>query len=157
MISRTLRLEPRARLSMMTHAERAHPEECCGFLVGDRLRAEPAASAAWPMENEGAPEERRGAYRISPEAYWRAESRARAEGAALLGVYHSHPDLPPRPSRADLDEAWPDLFYVVWETRDGRPLRMKAWCLSAGRSRFLPARIRTAGGRGEVKGDDRER
>ncbi|MFH1277496.1 MAG: M67 family metallopeptidase [Candidatus Eisenbacteria bacterium] len=142
-----LRMEPPALISVQRHAARAHPEECCGFLVGDRNRAEPVVTDAWPAGNERSPGERISGYMISPEAYLRTETRARERGASILGVYHSHPGLPPDPSSADLEEAWPDFFYLIWETRGGRPGRFRVWRLAEDRSRFLPAPIRTGGGR----------
>jgi proteasome lid subunit RPN8/RPN11 len=113
-------------------AERAYPDECCGLLLGRHdtlLRAEPIANGEEPTR-------RRAAYLLSPGAFRRAEAQARAEGLDVVGVFHSHPDHPARPSPTDLEAAWPGWVYVIVPVEQGRAGTPLAWRLRDDRSGF---------------------
>ena len=125
-----------AAAAIRNHGAAAYPLECCGALIGS---ADPTArrviTEAWPIENVAAvARERR--FTIGPEDYRRAEARAAASGAALLGFYHSHPDAPARPSGEDLDRAWPNLDYIILSVQRGRPADLSCWRLRDDRSGF---------------------
>ena len=86
------------------HGRESYPDECCGALVGlDGL-----VTAALALPN-AAGETARRRFTIAPHDYLAAERSAAEQGAELLGFYHSHPDHPARPSRYDLDHAWPEF------------------------------------------------
>lgn len=73
----------------------AHPEECCGLLLGrDGMvrEARPAANLA---------KDRRRHFEIDPQALIDAHRAARAGGPAVIGYYHSHPTGRPEPSATD--------------------------------------------------------
>lgn len=113
-------------------AERAYPDECCGLLLSHHdtlVRAEPIANGEEPMR-------RRAAYLLSPGAFRRVEAQARAEGLDIVGVFHSHPDHPARPSSADLEAAWPGWVYVIVPIELGRAGTPLAWRLRGDRSGF---------------------
>src|SRR3712207_5283551 len=85
--------------------ERDYPNETCGLLLGrdeDGLRT---ISVLMPVENSFETGEQYHRYLITPQAMLRAERLARQEGLDVLGVYHSHPDAPPRPSEYDREHA----------------------------------------------------
>ena len=65
-----------------------------------------------------------------------SEARARELGAELVGVYHSHPDHPARPSQYDLDHAWPNFSYVIVAVAQGEPGDLRSWRLRPDRSGF---------------------
>ena len=82
-------------------------------------------------------------YEISPQDYIRADREARQAGLDIVGFYHSHPDHPARPSQFDLDNAWPELIYVIVSVNKGQAGEMTAWKLADDRSRFLADEIIT--------------
>lgn len=117
--------------TIQRHARETYPNECCGALIGNGRKA----SVAVPIPNTAAEEPRR-RYWIDPMEYLRVEKLARQSGEQLLGIYHSHPDHPARPSRYDLEHAWPNLDYVILAMTERDIGAMTAWRLDAARSRF---------------------
>ena len=86
--------------------------------------------------NEAADLPVRRRFLIGPDDYRQAEARARERRGQLAGVYHSHPDHPPRPSEHDLAQAWPNLTYVIVAVSGGTPGDLKSWRLREDRSGF---------------------
>ncbi len=84
---------------ILLEAARAHPNECCGVLVGrgERIaRALPAANVhADPV----------GHFEIDPQALVDAHRAARRGGPEVLGYYHSHPTGLAEPSAIDRAQA----------------------------------------------------
>lgn len=88
------------------------------------MRAEPA-------ENLNA-ERSHDRYDLDPRAWVRVErclASAPPPRLEIVGVYHSHPDHPARPSRTDLERAWPDLVYLIVAVEKGRSAAATAWVL----------------------------
>ncbi len=123
------------------HGEDTYPEECCGFLIG-RLREgrnEVVSARRAINRNDDRREDR---YVIAPEDYRRADRAARREGLDIVGMYHSHPDHPARPSKTDLEQAtFPGYTYVIVSVQDGKAADETAWSLAEDRSTFLPQPI----------------
>ena len=113
------------------HGRESYPDECCGALVG-RGGLVTEALALPNAEVETA----RRRFTIAPHDYRAAERCAVEQGAELLGFYHSHPDHPARPSRYDLDHAWPAFAYVIVAVEDGQPGALTSWRLREDRSAF---------------------
>jgi len=76
------------------HGEEAYPEEGAGFLIGDDSNV----SNILPLQNAREDEARHNRFLITPEDYLKAELTADKLGLSLIGVFHSHPDHPNRPS-----------------------------------------------------------
>ncbi len=91
---------------MCKDVERAYPNEGCGLLVGevDEHRQVTRVVRAEPTRNV---EAERGSdrYLIDPHDQLYIERATRDEGLRVVGVYHSHPDAAPKPSKTDLDRA----------------------------------------------------
>lgn len=113
------------------HAREAYPHECCGALIA----ADGAIVEAFPLPNATAGEARR-RFLVAPSDYRLAEARAQARRGTLAGFYHSHPDHPARPSQHDLEQAWPNLTYVIVSVGAGVPGELKSWRLREDRSAF---------------------
>ena len=120
-----------AETDIRRHGRESYPHECCGALIGRDGVVEEAL--ALPNTSE---EGTRRRFRIRPTDYRLAERRAAACGGDLVGFYHSHPDHPARPSRYDLDHAWPVFAYVIVSVEDGEPAAMTSWRLRDDRSAF---------------------
>ncbi len=113
------------------HGQEAYPHECCGALIGrDRVVTE---ALALPNSTDEGPRRR---FLVRPVDYLAAERRATALDAELLGFYHSHPDSPARPSRYDLDHAWPAFAYVIVAVEQATPRALTSWRLREDRSAF---------------------
>jgi len=93
------------------HALAAYPEECCGLLLGDAAADREWVETVVPVENRYA-EPWRG-FELPPDAVACALAQERRGGRDVVGVYHSHPDGAPQPSRRDEREAWPGWSYLI--------------------------------------------
>ena len=54
----------------------------------------------------------------------------------MLGVYHSHPDHPAKPSQTDLDSALPVFSYIIVSIMAKKAEAMTSWLLKEDRSAF---------------------
>ena len=117
--------------AIRAHAADTYPHECCGALI-TRAGVVVEAFALPNTTAEGA----RRRFLVGPSDYRLSETRARELGGELAGFYHSHPDHPARPSRHDLEHAWPNLTYVIIAVSHGTPGEATAWRLREDRSAF---------------------
>ena len=129
--------------AMKAHAKSTYPEECCGFLLGvdSALRTIHRMITASNANGES----RRNRYNIDPMEFIKADEEARKSNLALLGIYHSHPDAPARPSQFDLEHAWPWYTYIVLSVLNGVPKNVSAWSLSEDRSSFHEDDLKVTG------------
>ncbi len=127
----TLVLEPEAEAGIRRHGRESYPYECCGALIGRGSLVTEAL--ALPNATEHGPRRR---FLVRPVDYRAAERRAVGLDAELIGFYHSHPDSPARPSRYDLDHAWPVFAYVIVAVAGGKPTALTSWRLRDDRSAF---------------------
>jgi proteasome lid subunit RPN8/RPN11 len=99
---------------------------------------------ALPNSTDEGPRRR---FLVRPVDYLAAERRATELEAELIGFYHSHPDSPARPSRYDLEHAWPTFAYVILSVEGAAPRALTSWRLREDRSIFdeEPISVRAAG------------
>jgi proteasome lid subunit RPN8/RPN11 len=135
---------------MRQHGEETYPHECCGFMLGSVQGDEQRITEIRSQPNERT-ESRENRFVISPEQFKAAEAYARAAGLQLVGIYHSHPDSPARPSEYDREHAWPWFSYVIVSVMGGRAAEANAWQLRDDRSGFDAMRLETAAA--AAKGD----
>lgn len=125
------------------HGEEAYPNECCGVMLGQHSNADNTVRALYRTENVHE-EDRNRRYLITPDDYRDAQQEARSKSLEVVGVYHSHPDHPARPSETDLEQAtFPGFSYVIVSVEDGKASDLTAWDLSYDRSRFVEDPITT--------------
>jgi proteasome lid subunit RPN8/RPN11 len=117
--------------ALRERAAAGYPHETCGVLVGrstagriEVVRQEPAAN----LDRERA----RDRYLLDPEAFLRIDAAAREEGLDVVGIWHSHPDHPARPSATDLERAWEGWAYVIVSVGAGGARELRSWTLAAG-------------------------
>jgi proteasome lid subunit RPN8/RPN11 len=120
---------------IQTHARQSYPEECCGFLLGTASGPEKNVHDLLEFENSSE-QNRTRRFIIKPEEYRNAESLAREKGLDVLGLYHSHPDHPARPSQFDLEHALPWWSYVIIGVDRGQPSTIASWLLHEDRLGF---------------------
>lgn len=92
--------------TLLEHARRDAPRECCGLLIGAGARIDEAV----PVANL-APGTTR--YLIDPAGHFAALRRVRGTPRDVLGAYHSHPRSLAVPSPTDIAEALPGAFLYV--------------------------------------------
>jgi proteasome lid subunit RPN8/RPN11 len=119
------------------HGTDAYPEEGCGFLLGTVIDDGKNRVTALRRAVNRRTEARTRRYQLTAEDYREADAAAREQGLDVVGVYHSHPDHPARPSQTDLEEAtFPGYTYVIVSVHDGTPESLTAWTLAPDRSQF---------------------
>ncbi len=123
------------------HAEETYPHECCGFLLGAQEDGARLISEIRRQPNERT-DSRENRFLITPQQFREAERAARKAGLAMLGIYHSHPDSPARPSEYDRDHAWPWYSYLILSVASGVAGEPLVWELREDRSGFEPREIR---------------
>ena len=120
------------------HGEEAYPEEGAGFLIGDNNQVENIL----PLLNAREDEARHNRFLITPEDYLKAELTADKLGLSLIGVFHSHPDHPNRPSEFDREWAQPFFSYIITSVQSGKAMESRSWRLTEDRTKFETEEIK---------------
>jgi len=118
------------------HGEETYPHECCGFLFGTQEDGARRIVEIRRQANERA-DSQNNRFLITPLQFRDAERAARARGLQMVGIYHSHPDSPARPSDYDRDHAWPWYSYLIVSVGTGVAGEHRAWELKEDRSGFV--------------------
>ncbi len=119
------------------HGADTYPKEGCGFLLGTVTDDGENHVTALHRATNRRSENRERRYELTADDYRDADTAAQAQGLDVVGVYHSHPDHPARPSETDLEEAtFPGYTYVIVSVRSGTPEDVTAWTLAPDRSEF---------------------
>jgi proteasome lid subunit RPN8/RPN11 len=124
------------------HGRTAYPQECCGLLLGRANGSGKSVVELRPLEN-AREDSRHNRYLISPRDLLEAEKEARKLGLDVIGVYHSHPDHPARPSEFDREHAFPWYSYIIVSVTEGSPAELASWTLREDRSAFDPEEMGT--------------
>jgi proteasome lid subunit RPN8/RPN11 len=126
-------------------AERAYPHEGCGLLIGrfgkdgakdvvrlasltnDLLVRNVSDAPTLPPNRQGSGAGRT-EFVMNPEDFNRETLKAEREGLDVVGVVHTHPDHPARPSAIDASQPflaqWSNVIVAV---DNGRTREMKSW------------------------------
>ena len=129
-IPTTVRLTPEDLQVIVGFAEAAYPEECCGLLSGAEEAGVVQVDGVHESENLAEEPARR--FEVDPALRLRLQRTLRGSGRGVVGIYHSHPDGPARPSPRDLDAAWePDLVWLIIGVRKGQFVQSTAHVLVA--------------------------
>ena len=109
----SLSLTPGVWQAMRRQVSRLAPLEACGLLAGMNWRAELRIG----VRNADQSPVR---FHMEPLEQWRAFQRIESAGLELLGIYHSHPDGPDRPSPTDIAEAMYPVVQIIWYRLEGK-------------------------------------
>ncbi len=123
---RRLNLHPAQMESMRLHVEACLPLEACGLLAG----SDDLVHEVIPIPNQAASPTR---FQMEPREQLRAFEHIEAQGLDLLGIYHSHPAGPDRPSPTDIAEAAYQAVYLIWWRTEGH-WSVSAWWIEEGRA-----------------------
>lgn len=142
----TLRFTEDALKAMKTQAEAAYPFEGCGLLLGP-YAAEKVATKVVALRNALRDEGRgRFDFTFAPQEFMSAQMAAEKENLDVVGIYHTHPDHPPRPSKTD--EGQPMLagwINVIASVHGGTFKEAKAWYREDDQQPFVETSLETSG------------
>ena len=124
------------------HGEAAYPEEGAGFLLGKSAKDRRQVTSILKVNNSREDSARYNRYLLTAQDYLRGEQEAARQELDLLGVFHSHPDSPNRPSEFDRDWAMPWFSYIITSVNSGRAVESRAWRLEEDRSAFIEEEIK---------------
>ncbi len=124
-------------------AEKAYPNECCGFIFGKISGTDKHAVSLLPNENRSEDGERYHRFMITADDMLRAELYARREKLDIVGIYHSHPDCPAIPSEYDRSHALAVYSYIIVSCRNGRSAELTDQILDpeTGYTKFITEEI----------------
>jgi proteasome lid subunit RPN8/RPN11 len=126
------------------HGEQAYPEEGAGLLLGEIKGSDQLVNEILPLTNMREADARHNRYQLSPQDYLKGEEEADRLGLELLGVFHSHPDHPNRPSDFDRQWAWPNFSYLITSVVQGKAVESRSWRLNEDRAHFSEEAIEIA-------------
>lgn len=137
-----LEIDAQVLREIHAHAESSYPEEGAGLMLGKTNGDHKHISAILKVTNVREEAARHNRYLIAPQDYLRAEDEADRLGLEVLGVFHSHPDHPNRPSEFDREWAWPWLSYLITSVLSGEAVESRAWRLHDDRAGFEEEEIK---------------
>ncbi len=108
----SLHLPAAHRASIEAWAAEGYPREVCGLLIGRRHASSVEVVRVTKARNLNV-ERAHDRYELDPRDFLAADRAAQREGLEVLGVWHTHPDHPARPSPTDRDSAWPEWSYLI--------------------------------------------
>lgn len=116
----------RSKLAIL--AENGYPHETCGLLIGAHSEQKTCVARVIQARNLNIarPRDR---YELDPLDFLTAHRAAQSEGLEVVGVWHSHPDHPARPSETDRAAAWPEWSYVIAAVTERGVARVRSWRL----------------------------
>lgn len=138
MSAATVTMAAAARRAIVRQARAASPGECCGLLLGHGRHVRHVAA----MHNASRSRTR---FRVRDRDHLALRRALRIIDPPLeiVGVYHSHPQGPARPSPTDVAEAhYPDWIHVIADPR--RPV-VRAFSIADGRVEELAIRLVSSG------------
>jgi len=126
------------------HGESTYPEEGAGLLLGKAEGDFRVVTAVLILSNSREEHARHNRYLLTPQDMLRGEHEADNLGVDVIGIFHSHPDHPNRPSDFDREWAIPWYSYIITSVQKGRAVESRSWRLLDDREQFSEERIQIA-------------
>jgi len=120
--------------AMTNHAEETFPNECVGFFYGKENDHREIIVSREVKNSKDGDQKRR--FEVDPFDYLQAEKFAEKNGLTLLGIYHSHPNHPARPSEHDLKQAVLFFSYIIISVMEGATDKVTSWQLNIHTDQF---------------------
>ena len=124
-----------------SQGEAAYPEEGAGLMLGEVSQDQRQVMEILTLPNVREDTARHNRYLLSSEDYLQGEEEANQLGLDVLGVFHSHPDHPSRPSEFDRQWAWPNFSYLITSVMMGKVHESRSWRLTEDRANFVEEEI----------------
>jgi proteasome lid subunit RPN8/RPN11 len=135
-----IHLDPLLRTRLETLVCAGYPCETCGLLLGDRAGGTVTVREVVQARNLNH-ERARDRYELDPDDFLAADARAFRQGIEIVGIWHSHPDHPARPSVTDRDAAWHGWSYIIVSVGADGIRELRSWRLNG--DRFLEEAIQS--------------
>ena len=136
-----LKLSNKVLSQIQADGEKSYPEEGAGLMLGKDQGSVRAVQAILPVNNSREDEARHNRYLITAEDMMSAEMEAMRMGLDIVGIFHSHPDHPNRPSEFDREWALPWFSYVITSIENGKAVGSRSWRLADNRQSFFEEMI----------------
>ena len=124
--------------------ERSYPEEGAGLMLGKDENGRREVQAILPLTNSREDSARHNRYLITAEDMMAGEMEAMRMGLDIVGIFHSHPDHPNRPSEFDREWALPWFSYVITSIQQGKAAGSCSWATRIGVGTVSPSSIAAA-------------
>lgn len=120
---------PRFIVNQLLRYAQINPQrEICG-LMGAR---DGVPANCYPVNNIAS--DPRQQFFMDPQDQIKVMRRMRERGEELFGIYHSHPETPPLPSKSDLAQAaYPEALYLIISLNTKGVLEMRGFRLQGKR------------------------
>lgn len=136
-----VRISKSAHRGMIDHAESGYPNEVCGVMIGKdgfishfkhckNLITENKVQTEFKKTNNLDKERAKDRYELDPISYMEADEWARENDLEILGIYHSHPDHPSKPSETDRQIASPGWGYIIFSISNGKYRDARLWYIN---------------------------
>jgi len=124
----SIRFTPESWTLLQQQAEAAYPFEGCGLLLGP-YSADKVTTKIILLKNMLRDEGRgRFDFTFSPQEFMNVQKAAEKDNLDIVGIYHTHPDHPPKPSPTDANQpmlaGW---INVIASVHGGKFKEAKAW------------------------------
>jgi proteasome lid subunit RPN8/RPN11 len=146
----TLEITTNILMQIHSHGELAYPEEGAGLLLGESDGDRKWVVAILGQNNAREQSARHNRYLITPQDMLSGEQEAMRLGLDVVGVFHSHPDHPNRPSEFDREWAMPWYSYLITSVHGGQAIESRSWRLEEDRSTFVEEQIQVTGDNSSV-------
>ena len=138
----TITIDPTVHEVIRAHLEAAYPEEGAGFLLGETDGdGSRRVLDVLPVSNARENGARRTRYLITPLDTYEADLAAESRGLEIVGVFHSHPDVPNVPSEFDREWALPWYSYTITRVDGGRAVSTRSFRLTDDRVQFVEEKL----------------
>ena len=114
---------------MKTIAEAGYPDEICGLLVGVTNKDGWLVQSVRQVANLNQ-ERAADRFELDPAGFQQVDKELRGTGQEIIGVFHSHPDCPAKPSPTDLSSAWEGFLYPIVAVVAGKVAEVNCWALT---------------------------
>ena len=102
-----------------SHAQNEYPKECCGILLGQRMREQRIAYKVIQTKNMTESHQNTTHFSMDPLELLKVESIAEEEKLEIVGFYHSHPDYEAVVSNADMLHMIQEYSYPIISVKNG--------------------------------------
>ena len=110
--------------------EEGYPYETCGLLLGGHDNGVIEVNNVQQARNLNT-ERAADRYELDPAAIVAAEKAARGSNFEVVGIWHSHPDHPARPSETDRQAAWEGWSYMILSVSKQGVDDVRSWRLTS--------------------------